>query len=260
MRFIIAVDLEGVACVVGSPHKTLAESPDLLFACRQATKEANAAAKALFDSGATQVIVWDNHGKSLNLLYDELDERCDIITGVGTEHRWPELDRSFNGVLMIGYHAMDNTSDGVLAHTYSSVVYQWMRINGTFVGEIAIDGAMAGDMGVPVIFVSSDEKGTQEAKRFMPWVETLSTKKGLGRNMALCKHPKRVEDEIYQGTMKTVQQLPQMKPFVFSQPLSIEYRFKRMESAENIVRSQNGWILTDPHTVEQSFEKLSECF
>ena len=89
MKFVIGVDLEGAACVVGSPGGSLNDSRNLAFAKLQATREADATARALFDAGATQVIVWDNHDGSLNLDYDRLDPRCDIALGVGFPHRWP---------------------------------------------------------------------------------------------------------------------------------------------------------------------------
>jgi hypothetical protein len=43
MKFIVAVDCEGVACAVGSPGASINESRNLLFAQQQATREANAA-------------------------------------------------------------------------------------------------------------------------------------------------------------------------------------------------------------------------
>ena len=52
MKFIVAVDCEGVACAVGSPGASLNESRDLQFAQLQATREADACAKGLFDAGA----------------------------------------------------------------------------------------------------------------------------------------------------------------------------------------------------------------
>lgn len=51
-RFYIAVDLEGIACVIGEYGKGLAlDTPGYIYAKKQATREANAAAKALFDGG-----------------------------------------------------------------------------------------------------------------------------------------------------------------------------------------------------------------
>ncbi|NLV91698.1 MAG: M55 family metallopeptidase [Firmicutes bacterium] len=260
MKFMVAVDLEGVACVVGSPNKTLTDSPDFEFARKQATKEADAAARALFAAGAQQVIVWDNHGSSLNLLYDQLDRRCDLVVGVDALHRWPGLDESFSGVLMIGYHPMDNTVDGVLAHTFSSVAYQYIKINGVEVGEIAIDGAMAGERGVPLIFVASCDKGVTEAKKFMPWVETVTTKKGLGRNLALSMHPDRAAEAIYSGVERAVKGLAAMEPFTFAQPMTMQIRHKRLEGAQQLARSQTGWRLLDPYTTEKDLAKLSDYF
>ena len=77
----------------------------------------------------------------------------DIALGVGFPHRFPGMDESFDGVLFIGYHAMDNTVDAVICHTFSSATYQYMKVNGVEVGEMEIDGAMAGELGVPLIFV-----------------------------------------------------------------------------------------------------------
>ena len=70
---MIAVDCEGLACVVGEPDKALGTSHDMSFAREQATPEADAAARALFDAGAKRVIVWDNHGFGANLIFDRLD-------------------------------------------------------------------------------------------------------------------------------------------------------------------------------------------
>lgn len=260
MKFMIGVDCEGPACVVGGPSGALGKSRNLEFARLQATREADAAARGLFEAGAEQVIVWDNHDGSLNLDYDMLDERCDILLGVGAERRWSGMDESFAGVLMVCYHPMDNTPDGVLAHTFTSVGYQWMKINGVEVGEIEVDAAVAGTLGVPTIFVASDDKGVSEAKRFMPWIETVATKQGLGWNLALSKHPKRAVKEIYEGAKRAAERLGEMKPFTFETPITITIRHKRLESAQAASRSKQGWKRVDPYTVERTVEGITDQF
>ncbi len=258
MRFIIAVDCEGLACVVGTPGGTLNESRNFPFACEEAVREANAAARALFDAGAEQVIVWDCHGGSLNMDYTALDERVDIALGVGFPHRFPGMDETFAGVLLIGYHAKDNTEDAVIAHTFSSRTYQWVKVNGMEVGEIALDAAVAGELGVPVIFVASDDKGVAEAKQFLPWVETVVTKHALGWNAAVSKHPKRVEREIYEAVRRAVQRLPEMRPFRFPSPVQVEIRYKRLEEAERATRGATCWHRIDPYTVCASFDRITD--
>lgn len=260
MKFVVAVDCEGVACAVGTHGGTLNDSPNFPMAQRQATREADAAARGLFDAGATRVIVWDNHGGSLNLDYDALDERCDIALGTGFVHRFPGLDESFAGVVLIGYHAMDNTVDGVMAHSFSSATYQYIKVNGHEVGEIGIDAAMAGERGVPVVFVASDDKAVAEAQSLLPGIATVTTKEGHAWNAAVSKHPRRVAAEIHAGVQTAVARLAECRPFRFSEPLTYEVRYKRMDAAQAASRGYQGGERLDPYTVCWHLQRLSDRF
>jgi len=262
MKFVIGVDLEGAACVVGSPGGSLNDSRNLAFAKLQATREADATARALFDAGATQVIVWDNHDGSLNLDYDRLDPRCDIALGVGFPHRWPGLDETFAGVVFIGYHAMDNTPDAVIAHTFSSAGYQWMKVNGVEVGELAIDAAIAGAAGVPLIFCAGDDKAVAEAARFFPDIETVATKTAYGWNAAVSRHPERAVRDIYDGVRRACTRLPDFQPFTFAgePPLRFEIRYKRLEQVEAACRPPGHGRRVDAYTVTWELADLRDRF
>ncbi len=260
MKFVVAVDCEGPACVVGSPGGSLTDSRNFAFARLQATREADAAARGLFDAGATQVIVWDNHGGSLNLDYDLLDERCDIALGVGFPHRWPGLDATFSGVLFVGYHAMDNTADANIAHSFSSAAYQWMKVDGVEVGEMAIDAAVAGLLGVPPLFCASDDKAVQEAAHFFPGIETVTTKTGFGWNAAVSKHPRRVVREIYKGVQRAVARRETSRPFQLPSPMTYEIRYKRIEHAEAASRGMRAGERVDPYTVQWQLDSITDRF
>jgi D-amino peptidase len=241
MKFMIAVDCDGMACVVGEPGRALSNSCDMGFARHQATREADAAARALFDAGAHQVVVWDNHGVGANLVFDQLDSRCQVLLGAGFGRRFPEVDETYAGVLMVGYHAMEGTPNAILAHTYSPNAYRSIRANGQMVGEMALDAAVAGEFGVPAIFVSSDDAGCKEAKGFMPWLETVVTKKGFGRNCARSKHPAVAQEEIYRSVGRALERLGEMKPLSFHHPVAIEIEFKRWLSALKARIRRKGW-------------------
>ncbi|ACN15105.1 DppA1 [Desulforapulum autotrophicum HRM2] len=257
MKFVIAVDCEGPACVVGNPGKALSASSDFMFARKQATFETNAAASALFDAGADQVIVWDSHGQGINLLIDDLDPRCQILLGKGFRSRFPGLDKTFTGVLMIGYHAMEGTKDAVLAHTYSSDAYKNIRVNGQTVGEMALDASVAGEMDVPLIFVASDNHGCDEALKSMPWIETIATKIGLGRNCALSKHPQMAQAEIYAGVQRAIKNISRMEPFRFNPPIRVEIQFKTiLQSLKAIVYRRRGWKPVGPRTIEKKLASM----
>ena len=244
--------------MVGDPGESLSFSRDYGFSRGQATREADAAARALFDSGAEEVIIWDNHGCGANLEFDRLDERCQIALGSGFARRWPGLDGEFTGVVMIGYHAMEGTPDGVLAHTYSPHAYEWIKVNGRKVGEIALDAAVAGEQSVPLVFVASDDCGCAEAREFTPWVETVSTKEGRGCNCAFSKPPKRAAEEIYDGVRRAVAQIDRMKCFTFDLPADVELRLKRVRQACKARIRRKGWKLTGLRSLRRTFETLTE--
>lgn len=232
MKFLICVDLEGCACVVGKPGKGLSECEGYAFACKEAVSEANAAISALFDAGAEEVVVWDGHGSSSNLSYQDLDPRCQIITGLGYAHRLFFVDNTYSGALFIGYHSRDNVRNAVLCHSYSSARYQWIKVNGKEMGELEIDAAICGEANVPVIFASSDDVGCRQMTEAAPWVRTVSTKKSLGHNLALSKHPVQVKKEIYQTVYDAASHLAEMKCYHISQPATIQVRYTRIEDAQ----------------------------
>lgn len=230
-NYYIAVDMEGLPCVVGTYGAGVTEnSPCYQIARREATREANAAARALFESGAETVVVWDNHGTGINLIYDELDERVLIVNGAGSKKRFPEMDSSFAGVIYIGYHAYD-TPYATLAHVYSSTAFQYQKVNGKSVGEMQIDGAIAGRIGVPVIFASSDDMCIAQAKESFPWITTCEVKKCLAWGSAMSKHPKAVENEIYESIKNAVANISDCELYKFTEPFEYEVRYKRTEYA-----------------------------
>lgn len=233
MKFVVAVDMEGIACAYGPLGGSVEDSFNIASVRRQATREADAAAKALFACGAQEVIVWDNHGRGCSLDYDALDERCKIGIGATVGTRYPVLDQSFSGIVMIGYHAMASAENAVLAHTYSNVNYQHIKVNGTELGEIGLDAAIAGAYGVPVIFVSSDDKGIAEAKGLLPWIETVETKQSFSYTRIVSKHPKMVVKEIFTGVQNAVSRLHEMKCFDIPEPIEVEVRYRRSDAAKH---------------------------
>jgi len=256
MNYYIAVDCEGVACAVGTRGAPLNESRDLAFAREQASREADAAARALFDSGSQRVIVWDAHSGGLNLHYLQLDRRCEIALGAPFPHRCPGMDESFGGLLFIGYHAMAGTPEAVMAHTMSSTLYEWVRVNGEAVGEMAIDAAVAGERGVPPIFVASDDKGVAEAERFFPGITTVATKTALSYNAAVSRHPLGILDEIYEGVRRAVA-APRPAIYRFPSPLRFERRYRR---EEDVQKAGEEWERVDELTVRKTLSSIEELY
>lgn len=262
-RFMIGVDCEGVACAVGQYGKAIGDGDNYRFAAKQATREANAAAKALFDMGAEDVIVWDNHCTGVNLDYDALDPRCRILLGSGHHGRFPTVDETFGGVLFIGYHAREGSLPGVLSHTYSSVSYRWYRLNGIEMGEMQIDAAFAGKHGVPVLFAASDDVAIAQAKESFPWIETVETKQSLSWNSAISLHPQRSCELIYEGVKKACERLDEMKPYRIAEPIDVSIAFKRPDTASQAQlydRNRRPFRFADAYTREGILDQLEDLF
>lgn len=231
-KYCISVDLEGLACVVGSYGQGLAENTkNYAFAAQQGVKEANAAAKALFDSGAEEVVIWDCHGTGVNLDYSQFDKRCKFIIGAGSRIRFPGIDDRYDGVLFIGYHAYD-TPKATLAHVYSSSTFVSHKINGKDIGELQLDAAIAGKRGVKTLFVSSDDICVAQALESFPWVKSVVTKTALAWNSCISKHPDFVCDEIYEKVKEAVKDIDKMKPYIIQTPFELSVTYKRIEYAQ----------------------------
>lgn len=231
-KYCISVDLEGCACVVGAYGQGLSESSkSYAFAVQQGVKEANAAAKALFDSGAERVLIWDCHGSGINLDYSAFDPRCEFIIGAGSRIRFPGVDESFDGVLFIGYHAYD-VPKATLAHVYSSSTFTSHKINGREIGELQLDAAIAGKRGVKTLFVSSDDICVSQALESFPWIGSVVTKTALAWNSCISKHPDKVCDEIYDEVRRAVEAKDRMKAFTIPTPFELTVSYKRIEYAQ----------------------------
>ena len=231
-KYCISVDLEGLACVVGSYGQGLSEnSKNYQFAVQQGIKEANAAATALFESGAEEVVIWDCHGTGVNFDYSAFDKRCKFIIGAGSRIRFPGIDDSFDGIIFIGYHAYD-TPKATLSHVYSSSTFTSHKINGEEVGELQLDAAIAGKRGVKTILVSSDDICIEQAKHSFPWAKIVTTKQSLAWNSCISKHPDAVCDEIYEATKSAVKEIDNMKPYIINTPFELTVSYKRIEYAQ----------------------------
>ena len=95
------------------------------------------------------------------------------------------LEEGCDAVLFVGAHAMAGTPDGILCHTVSSQAWYNARINDTLVGESGIVAAIAGDFGVPCVFVSGDKATCAEARALIgDTIVQAPVKEGLGRYSA----------------------------------------------------------------------------
>lgn len=243
-RILLALDLEGVNHVVGEPYKGLAKGTDQWeIARRQGAKEINAAAAAMFAVGAEVVALWDNHGGGSNIDPADLDPRIDFLQYDLTKPR-QYFAGNYDCICFFGYHAMEGTLGGVLAHTMSSKDLQFYKWNGNYIGEVDMDAAIAASHGLPsVLFVGGDIVCAQ-ARRAVPGILTVETKKELSRNKAEFRDNGELLAEIAEKAVEAAKLDQPVYPLTF--PGEMQKSFKRVEDAALYLASlQNLGIQAD---------------
>jgi D-amino peptidase len=256
--------MEGVDGVVTWDVQAMPKGREYEEFRRVMTQEVNAAIAGAFKAGATDVLVSDDHHDSQNLDPETLDPRVDLIRGGPTPLGMMQgIDNSFDAAVFIGYHASEG-QPGVLSHTFTGTME--IKLNGQPVPEAGFNAAIAGDFGVPVVFLSGDQVICDEAKRLLGPIETAAVKQAIGFNEAEMIPLVKARALIEQGVQRGVQRRAELKPFRMSQPVKLDVRFKDILPTEKVSlipgvqrTSGNTVVFTAPNMVEASkFEVLLE--
>jgi D-amino peptidase len=265
MEYLIAVDLEGIHGIVGEVNKTLTASKDYPDACYAAALEINAVARALFDSGATKVAVWDNHGGGNNVDFSQVDGRCQRIDPKGDAFRYDFVkEHNFRAIIFLGYHAKEGTPRGVLAHTFSSVGIQYVKLNGGEIGELFVDSYISAYHGITPIFLAGDDVALREMQGICPGISTVTTKYGKRRNEAELRPRDEVLSEIYDTVLRTVSKELPSYDHAFPRGAHLEVRYTRAERADSVYDKVTAageipiYRGSDTHTLHFTVERANQ--
>ncbi|MBE6760930.1 MAG: hypothetical protein E7551_01425 [Ruminococcaceae bacterium] len=228
-RILFALDLEGVNFVVGAPYIRFGDTPDYKVAVREAATEINAAAEALFSAGVTKIDVWDNHAGGGNLSQDMLDSRVTLLKVDPTLPRMSFAQDKYDCICYFGYHTMEGTLGGVLAHTMNGFEHQYYKINGKYIGEIDIDCGIAAEHSMPSVFFAGGDLTCKQAAASVPDIITVVTKEEISRNKAIFRNNDELLAEIKEKIQLAVNKEATLKRLIF--PLVFEKSFKRVERA-----------------------------
>jgi D-amino peptidase len=93
------------------------------------------------------------------------------------------------------------------------------------VGEIGLNAALAGVHGVSVGLVTGDHAAIAEAAALLgPTVQTVTVKRGVGNQAALCLHPEEVQSLIRQAAEQAIG--AEVPPFRLETPVVLRIQFK----------------------------------
>ncbi|MYZ39106.1 MULTISPECIES: M55 family metallopeptidase, partial [unclassified Streptomyces] len=120
-----------------------------------------------------------------------------------------------------GYHARAGGGPAVLAHTMSDSILD-VRVAGRSLGEIGLNAAMAGHLGVPVVLLSGDDTACAELTDLVPSALTVAVKQALGQTAAIALHPEEARDRLRRTAAEAITRRAQVSPLTIAGPLDVE--------------------------------------
>lgn len=258
LRIYISADGEGISGIVSS--REMHQSGTDFYRFRQRmTQDVNAAIEGAFAGGATEVLVNDSHWSALNLLYEELDERADVILGGNKRLCMVEQVEHFDGVFFVGYHAKVGHSNGVANETMLGFEMYEMRMNGVAVGEMEINAAIAGHFGVPILMASGDDCMEREAKKSFGDVETAVVKYAIDKWSARCLSAKRSLALIREKARCAVHRQADFHPYLVDGPVELEIEWTSTSACKKSSLIPGSYVLS-PRTIAYTGQTMIEAW
>ncbi|MGE5419384.1 MAG: M55 family metallopeptidase, partial [Chloroflexota bacterium] len=120
-KIYINTDLEGISGVFKFDQTREKDTPLNILACEYFMGDLAAVIQGLHEAGITDITVLDGHGSQC-IIPHLMVPGAKYVTGKPRPGagNLSELDSSFSGMILLGFHAMMGTADGVLNHTQSS--------------------------------------------------------------------------------------------------------------------------------------------
>jgi len=259
LKVFISVDMEGIAAVV-SGRECGSSGPDYNFFRKIMTLETNSAVEGALIAGAKEIVVRDGHGSKNNILPGLLHKKAKLLRGVTQrpENMMLGIDRSFDAVIFIGYHAKAGTKEGIIAHTSTGNVID-LSINGVSLPEAGYNALVAGLHDVPVALVAGDNWICSQVKDLFGEVAMVETKVGMG-SAALGLHPEVVQKMIRSEVTSALHRLDSFRPYKLDPPYRMVLKVKKergsYDGAKKTGSGEYTYISSDLLKVMDAFNAL----
>ena len=227
MKIYITADIEGVCSICDWQESGPGKHGYENFA-EQMTLEVKAACDGASSAGAKEIWIQDAHGTGRNMNVNLLPENVKLIRGWGPNPylMLQEIDKTFDAVIMIGFHACAGSGGNPLSHTISNDLINYIKINEKHASEFLIHSYCAATLNIPVVFLSGDEAVCKEVKGLNKNIETVSVKKGTGSSV-LSIHPKLALKLIGKGVKKALQKETGKCKINLPEKFRVEMSFKK---------------------------------
>lgn len=236
----VITDAEGVAGICRQ-EQTDPKDPEL----RQLlTGEINAAVDGFLEGGADEVIVWDGHDGSATLSVSTIHPKAKLM--MGGAGLTMTLERGYAGIAFLGQHAKAGVRAGIMAHSYSSLGIQNIRLNGKPAGETETRTMLAGWYKTPVLLLTGDKAAVDEMKALVPEAETVAVKEGLARHTCISLSAQSAREMIREAAKRAAQKIGNVPPYRVEGPVTIEIEYTTRNSLRlNAAEALGGEVLDD---------------
>ncbi len=261
MKVYISTDFEGVAGIVDW-DQIMVGSHDYEMGRRLLLGELNAAIAGAKRAGATEFVVNDSHSVMRNLPPDEIAGEAALISGKHKPLYMMEgLDSSFDAIFFLGYHGSVGASHAILSHSYNPRAIWEARINGTIVGESALNALVAAHYGVPIALVTGDQVTAEEAAAITPAPRTVVVKRSISRTAAESLHPSVARARIEEGAQIALTSSRPPSAPQFPSPTELEITFLTADMAEMVAWVRGVEVVSgQPRTVRYAGDQPLDLF
>lgn len=222
------------------------------------TGEINAAVEGFLAGGADEVVVWDGHDGSQTLSTLTIHPKAKLV--MGGLNASMLMERKWSAVAYLGQHSKANVKGGVMAHSYSSLGIQVMKLNGKAVGEIDVIAGMAGQFGIPIIFLSGDKAAADELREIVPEAELAVVKEGLARYVCISLSAPAARELIRDGARRSVALIGKVKPYRVASPVTLEIEYTTRNTLGLDAEARAGVEVVDSQTIRFKGKDLLEAW
>lgn len=225
LRVLVYHDMEGLAGQ--DDYRTFNYSHPEHYARGRALLAAdiNAVVDGLFAGGATSVEIVDAHGSGNpdpDLDTALLDRRATQLTRDSAFRQYVDIVRpdTYDAVVAVGMHAKTG-SGGFASHTYT--LGMDLVFNGQSITETELVAMSWGRVGVPVIFVSGDDKLAGDLAT-MPWIQYVITKHATSASTVRLRPVDSVHAEMRAKAAEAVRRLSESRVMTVTTPVRAALR------------------------------------
>jgi D-amino peptidase len=147
-----------------------------------------------------------------------------------------------------------------MAHSYSSLGIQNIRLNGKPVGETETRTMLAGWFDTPVILLTGDVAAVEEMKVLVPEAETVAVKEGLARHTCISMSAKAAQDAIRQAARRAAAKMGSVKPVKVAGPVTIEIEYTTRNSLRIDAGHALGGEVVDDRTIRYKGRDFLEAW